>query len=106
MSAALLRAALEDCARTRRLVSYGALAARIGLDGAGRIARLTAMLVALMEEDTAAGLPLRAALVVSRATGGLPARGFFLKADELGHDVRDPTTFHAEQLAAVFAQSG
>ena len=106
MSAARLRAVLEDCAAARRCVSYGALAAEIGLDGAGRIARLTTMLEALMEEDTAACRPLRAALVLSRAGGGLPARGFFLKAAELGHDIGDPAAFHAAQISALFARSG
>jgi hypothetical protein len=106
MSEARLRAALEGCARAGQLVTYGALAAEIGLDGAGRIARLTAMLEALMVEDTQAGQPLRAALVLGRVSGGLPARGFFLKAAELGHDVSDPAAFHRAQIAALFSAAG
>lgn len=106
MSDTCLRAVLADCARTRRYVTYGALAEQIGLDGAGRIARLTTMLEALMVEDTVAGQPLRAALVLGRASGGLPARGFFLKAQDLGHDVSDPVTFHQTQVAALFFAAG
>lgn len=105
MSEARLRAVLDSCARTGRLMSYGALAAEIGLQDAGRIARLTAMLEALMEEDNAAGRPLRAALVCGRTSGGLPARGFFLKAAELGYDIRDPAAFHAAQISALFLRS-
>ncbi|MCC5957429.1 MAG: hypothetical protein JJU07_15110 [Natronohydrobacter sp.] len=103
MSEARLRAVLEDCARVGRLVTYGALAAEIGLDGAGRIARLTDMLEALMVEDAGAGHPLRAALVLGRTSAGLPARGFFLKAAELGFDVSDPETFHRAQITALFS---
>ncbi|SUZ34014.1 hypothetical protein ROE7235_03795 [Roseibaca ekhonensis] len=55
-----------------------------------------------MVQDTAVGRPLRAALVVGRATGGLPARGFFEKAQALGHDVSDAVGFHRAQLSACF----
>lgn len=106
MSDTRLRAVLEDCARAKRLVSYGALAAEIGLVGAGRIARLTAMLEALMVEDMQSGQPLRAALAVGRASAGLPARGFFLKAQELGYDVSDPDAFHQAQVTALFLRAG
>lgn len=103
MSEARLRTLLADCARSRRCLTYGTLAAEIGLGGPGRIARLTGMLEALMVEDTEAGQPLRAALVLGRVSGGLPARGFFLKAAELGHDVQEPEVFHRTQLDRLFA---
>ncbi len=64
-------------------ITYAALAAALDLTEQGRIATLTAALERLMERDTAAGSPLRAVWVVSRATG-LPARGFFQKAAALG----------------------
>ncbi len=103
MSTARLEAALEDCAKARRFVTYGALAAEIGLDGPGRIARLTGLLEELMEQDAAAGRPLRAVVVTGRSAGGLPARGFFLKAQELGFEVSDPQAFFEREAERVFA---
>lgn len=100
-----LERALAGLAEARAFTTYGALAAEIGLEGAGRIARLTSTLEALMEEDMAADRPLRAALVLSRATGGLPARGFFDKARDLGHDLTDPQRFHTAQIARLFSVS-
>lgn len=97
-----LEARLATLAAQRDVITYGKLAAELGLDGPGRIARLTTALETLMAQDTAAGRPLRAALVVGRATGGLPARGFFEKAQALGHDVSDPAGFHRAQLSACF----
>lgn len=98
-----LCAVLARLAGQRHCVSYGALAAELGLDGPGRIAQLTARLEALMEQDAARGAPLRAAVVVGRTTNGLPARGFFLKAQELGMDVSDPAAFHRAQLDALYS---
>lgn len=96
---------LAELAARREKVTYGALAARLGLDGPGRIARLTDALETLMEEDAAQGMPLRAALVLGRATDGLPARGFFDKARDLGlFDGEDPVRFHGAQIAALHDQ--
>ncbi|NBZ87970.1 hypothetical protein [Stagnihabitans tardus] len=74
-------------------MTYGALAKVLGL----RMAELTTALEALMEADAGQGRPLRAALVCGRLTPGLPAPGFFLKAEALGMDVSDPVAFVAEQ---------
>lgn len=103
-----LEPALAALAAAGRTTTYGALAADLDLTGPGRIARLTAALEATMAEDAAAGRPLRAALVVSRIGGGLPARGFFDMALALGYDIADPGLFHQAQLAACHAaaQSG
>ena len=97
-----LCAALARLAQDRRCASYGALAAELGLNGPGRIAHLTSQLEALMEQDAARGHPLRAALVIGRVSNGLPARGFFDKAQALGYDVSDPAGFHSAQLAALY----
>ncbi len=105
MSEARLHAVLARYVRERRTLTYGALAAEIGLDGAGRIQRVTSMLERMMEEDTALRRPLRAAVVLSRRSYGLPARGFFEKATELGHEIEDPAAFHAAQLSALFAMA-
>lgn len=102
---ATLEAALADLAKRRATTTYGALAAELGLTGPGRIARLTTALERLMEDDATSGRPLHAALVVGRASGGLPARGFFDKAAALGYDVADPGSFHQAQLHACFVQA-
>lgn len=60
------------------------------------------MLEMMMEDDTRAGRPLLAALVLSRTGQGLPARGFFLKAEALGLDAAQPHEFHRKQRAALF----
>ena len=107
---ARLEAALSDLAQRRQCITYGALAAQIGFDGPGRIRRLTDLLEVLMEEDVALGRPLRAAVVTAKASGGLPAQGFFLKASALGLcQVPLPPeaakVFHDAQLKALFAAS-
>ena len=64
-----------------------------------------------MEEDAAVDRPFIAALVVSKARGGLPARGFFDCARHLGRfagdaNGQDAWSFHAAELNAVFARWG
>ena len=75
------------------------------------IHRVTEALEHLMEEDAAADHPFIAALVISRARGGLPAPGFFNCARRLGRFAGDPEgqdawSFHAAELNAVFARWG
>lgn len=99
--------ALDQLAAQGRVTRYGALAEELRLDGPGRIVRLTNALEALMEEDAAKGAPLRAALVLGRASGGLPARGFFQKAEALGvfdPVASSPDAFHAAQCAQLFGR--
>lgn len=84
-----LEARLAALAAADETQSYGALARDLGL----RMGELTAALEQLMEQDHAAGRPLRAALCEGRLLNGLPARGFFDKAAELGFDTTDPVTF-------------
>jgi hypothetical protein len=108
---ARLVAALDDLAAEGRCTTYGVLAAQIGLEGGGRISRLTGMLETLMVEDARKGQPLRASVVLGRASGGLPARGYFMAARALGlYDGQDTgpaaVGFHASQLQAVFAAAG
>ena len=69
---------------------------------------MTEILEHLTEEDAAADRPFIAALVISKARGGLPARGFFDCARRLGRFAGDPDgwSFHAAQLNAVFARWG
>jgi hypothetical protein len=98
-----LIARLAELAAQRQTISYGALAAELAVPPPGSIAKLTAMLEALMEEDAALGLPLRAALCEARLAQGQPAAGFFLKAQALGlFDGEDQAEFCAKQRSALF----
>ena len=65
-------------------ITYNALAATANMTGPHKIHRLTSWLEQLMAEDHHNDRPLRAAVVISKARGGLPAPGFFDKAKELG----------------------
>ena len=67
-------------------ITYNALAATANMTGPHRIHRLTLWLEQLMVDDHHNDRPLRAAVVISKARGGLPAPGFFDKAKELGLD--------------------
>ena len=87
---------LAQLAAQGETTHYGALARDLGL----RVTEVTAELEAMMEEDTALGRPLRAALVTARG-GAMPARGFFEKAAALGHDIPDPAAFVRAQRAKL-----
>jgi len=74
---------LARLASEGRTITYVALAEEAGIPSPHRIHQLTGFLETLMESDARLGLPLRAAIVVSR-TDGLPGDGFFDKLEELG----------------------
>lgn len=96
-----LTARLAELAASGQTITYGALAAELAIPAPGSIAQLTAALEFLMEEDAAAGRPLRAALCEARNTPSLPAPGFFAKAAELGFDISDPAGLVAQHRAAL-----
>ena len=75
---------LDYCRQQHKTVTYLEVADAIDVQAPHRIHRLTELLEALMEHDQKYQQPLRAALVVSRSGTGLPAQGFFLKAQALG----------------------
>jgi hypothetical protein len=98
-----LREELLKQIRTALPVTYEELADRLALSPPRTIHRLAGALEQLMDEDIAAGRPLLAALVVSKARPGLPARGFFLKAQASGlfpgHPAgREAVDFHAREM--------
>ena len=79
-------------------MTYGSLAQELGL----RMADLTAALETLMEEDSRAGRPLRAALLCQRlSSSGQPAPGFFAKAETLGRLDIDAETERRALFAAT-----
>lgn len=89
-------------------ITYQALTRALQLLPPNTIHRLTEALERLMAEDAAAGRPFIAALVISRASGGLPAPGFFNCAARLGRSRVDPTeaeacAYHAGEFKAAVA---
>lgn len=100
-----LVARLAQLAAQRQTITYGQLARDLGLTGPSTIARLTAALEALMEEDAAQGKPLRAALLSGRLARDMPAPGFFAKASDLGvFDGVAPEAFLLRTREALFQQ--
>lgn len=95
---AVLARRLDEISASGQTVTYGDLARQLGL----RMGALTEGLELLMEQDAATPRPLRAALCEGRLNDGLPARGFFDKAVELGYDVSDPAGFAAGHRHALW----
>ncbi|HLR86880.1 MAG TPA: hypothetical protein VK064_03245 [Wenzhouxiangella sp.] len=98
---------LDDAAAERKTLFYIDAADRLGLPGPRRIQRLARLLEALIEADFAAGRPVRAALVVSKAQPDLPAPGFFDCAARLGlfRPGESPQCLHERLLQGVFGNS-
>jgi hypothetical protein len=71
-------------------VTYQVLAKALELSPPNTIHQLTVALEYLIEEDAAAARPLIAALVISKARGGLPAPEFFECAKRVGRFHGDP----------------
>ena len=108
---ARVRAFLENVAKRQVPITYQELAKALHISPPRSIHRVTEALERLMEEDAAAGRPFIAALVISKARGGLPALGFFDCARRLGRFAGDPDgqdawSFHAAELNAVLARWG
>lgn len=79
-----IREHLCGIAENAHPVTYQALAKALELSPPNTIHQLTVALKCLIEEDAAAAHPLIAALVISKARGGLPAPGFFECAKRVG----------------------
>ena len=76
--------ALDSAITIRHLISYNELADAAQIPAPHRIHKLTTWLEALIDEDHKSATPLRAAWVVSRQRGQIPAPGFFIKCQEIG----------------------
>ncbi len=90
--------ALATAQRANQTITYAELADSASIPNPHRIHKLTEWLEHSMRNDHAAGEPLRAALVISRKRGGLPAPGFFLLCSELGLYQGDVSGQHAVQF--------
>lgn len=70
--------------RNKSQITYNDLALAAKITGPNKIHRLTLWLEEMMTEDYHSGRPARVAVVISKARDGLPAPGFFDKAEQLG----------------------
>lgn len=98
MSAKRIREYLSELSETALPMTYQALAKALELSPPNTIHQLTVALEDLIEEDVAAGRPLIAALVISKARGGLPAPGFFECAQRVGRFNGDPSAPEASNF--------
>ena len=103
-----LRAFLQVVATRRLPITYREAAKGLALVPPNTIHQVAEAVEQLMAEDAAAGRPFIAALVISRARGGLPAPGFFECATRLGRFAGDATgqeawAFHGEEFNAAVA---
>jgi hypothetical protein len=103
-----LRAHLQALATLRLPVTYQEAAKGLLLSPPNTIHQVTEALEQIMAEDAAADRPFIAAMVISKARGGLPAPGFFDCAARLGRFAGDATcldawAFHAVEINAAVA---
>lgn len=101
-----LSAYLARLAAAGDTATYAQAADALGIEEPHRIHQLTQALEASMELDAAADRPFRAAVIVSRTRGGLPAPGFFVCAARLGRydgpeDGPAAAAFHRAQIVAL-----
>ncbi|MDC1382409.1 hypothetical protein N8500_02880 [Candidatus Puniceispirillum sp.] len=98
---------LANACQAKQTITYTELVHSANVPKPHRIDKLTTWLESTMCEDNAAGTPLRAALVISRNRGGIPAPGFFMLCDELGLYHGPPngpeaTQFHNATITDLF----
>ena len=103
-----LREHLRKIAEQRLPVTYQEVAKALGLTSPNTIHQVTEALEHLMTEDAATDRPFIAAIVISKARGGLPAPGFFDCAARLGRFDGDAAgleswAFHAAEFNAAVA---
>ncbi|MBQ0767332.1 MAG: hypothetical protein KBT62_13400 [Sulfitobacter litoralis] len=96
-----IRDHLCKMAQDARPITYQALAKTLELSPPNTIHQLTVALECLIAEDVATGRPLIAALVISKARGGLPAPGFFECAKRHGRFEGDPSGPEASDFYAA-----
>ena len=102
--------ALATAQLANQTITYAELADAAAIPNPHRIHKLTKWLESIVRSDHAAGEPLRAALVISRNRGGLPAPGFFILCGELGlyHGAlsgQHAVQFHKATISALWEKS-
>tara|TARA_B100000886_G_C20046862_1_gene336054 strand:+ start:70 stop:405 length:336 start_codon:yes stop_codon:yes gene_type:complete len=98
--------ALESAILAKRQITYQSLAITASIPEPYRISTLTSWLEELIAEDAAAGLPLRAACVISKVRG-IPAPGFFdcCAQHSLITENEDRADFYQRCLSALWKRS-
>ena len=101
------KAEIMAAIKRERQITYHALAIAAQMTGPYKIHRLTLWLEEIMVEDHRNGHPFRAAVVISKARNGLPAPGFFEKANQLGLRFKtgERTRQYQAYLQTVYASS-
>ncbi|MCA1776956.1 MAG: DUF6522 family protein [Loktanella sp.] len=96
-----VRTHLEGLAAEDTPVTYGALARVLGFWMPGAVRRITQALEVTMREDAAADRPFIAARTASRASEGLPGKGFFDLATALSRgpaEGENEREFHKNEM--------
>ncbi|MDA9190600.1 hypothetical protein N9P07_04090 [Alphaproteobacteria bacterium] len=75
---------IETLILARKSISYSDLASHLGLSGAQKINRIVNWLEEITWQDMKDNKPLRASMVFSKRTPGLPAPGFFNYCTKIG----------------------
>ena len=99
------KAALAECARAKKLISYRdfihhicSISFETPYDS-----RLPQLLAEISTEEAKAGRGMMTALVVRKNGDQRPGGGFFELAERLGYNVSDPEKFWTDQVKKVFA---
>lgn len=105
--ASRLREILAEVASRNETITYRELAEAMEWEPPGVIRRVASLLERTMGEDAEAGRPFAATVVVSQ-TEGLPRRGYFQRAAELGRFQGRPEgpearAFFQEELRAALS---
>ena len=98
--------ALESTIAARRQITYQSLAITANIPAPCKISTLTSWLEELIVQDSDAGLPLRAACVISKVRG-IPAPGFFDCCAQHGlvTEDEDKADFYHRCLSELWDQS-
>ena len=99
------KAALAECARAEKMISYAEFMHHIGSISfeTPYDSRLPQLLGEISTEEAKAGRGMMTALVVKKNGDQRPGRGFFELAERLGFDISDSEKFWLEQVNKVFA---
>jgi hypothetical protein len=99
------KAALAECARSKKIISYADFVHHIASISfeTPYDSRLPQLLAAISTEEAKAGRGIMTALVVRKNGDQRPGGGFFELAERLGYDVSDRKNFWIDQVNKVFA---
>ena len=99
------RAALAECAREKRMISYTEFMHQISSISftTPYDSRLPQLLAEISTDEAKAGRGMMTALIVRKNGDQRPGRGFFELAERVGYDVSDPEKFWLDQVNKVFA---